>query len=227
MSNNRIFTDEELKAMETKTLDLLKDAIDNGDKEKAKNLAQRMYEEFNFLHDGYMFWVTGLQTYIYNNHGIGELEDAEKFAHALEGKTVFKDVSAPKSFREHIEFSAKAMRGHLQPMEIREDDEKVIITMKPCGSGERLIEKGAYEGGYAIIKERSPITYGFENMPVYCTHCPIMEQMMVDGLGEMNMVRLIDEDRKHGECHFGFYKNAKDIPEHLYTRIGRQKPKYE
>ena len=82
MSDNRIFTDQELKEMGTRTLDLVHQAIDAGDKEKAKELATRMYQEFNFLHDGYMFWVTGLQTYIYKNYGIEAVEEAEREAAA-------------------------------------------------------------------------------------------------------------------------------------------------
>ena len=70
MKNKRVFTDKELEEMGKRTLDLLREAIDSGDKEKAKDLAQRMYKEFNYLHDGYFTWVTGLQTYIYQKMGI-------------------------------------------------------------------------------------------------------------------------------------------------------------
>jgi len=34
MSDKRLFTDQELKAMERRTLDILKETIDSGDKEK-------------------------------------------------------------------------------------------------------------------------------------------------------------------------------------------------
>ncbi len=227
MAENRTFTEDELKTMQTRTLDLLQAAIDAGDKDLAKQLAQRMKEEFNFLHDGYMFWVAGLQTYIYNNHGIKELEAAERLSHTIEMNTVFKSTGEKPDFRARVEFAAKAMHGHMQAMEIKEDDEKVVITMKPCGSGERIIEKGGYEAGLATVKERHAITYGFENMPVYCVHCPAVELLVVEATGELDMVRLIKEDRKHGSCHFGFYKDAKDIPEELYTRIGKTKPKYD
>ena len=227
MDGNRAFTAEELRGMEARTLDLLQAAIAAGDKDLARQLAQRMQEEFNFLHDGYMFWVAGLQTYIYDNHGIDELEAAERLSHTIEMNTVFKTSGEKPDFRERIKFAAKAMRGHMQPIEIKEDDEKVVITMKPCGSGERIIEKGGYEAGLATVKERHAITYGFENMPVYCVHCPAVELLMVEGTGELDMVRLIKEDRKHGFCHFGFYKNPKNIPEELYTRIGKTKPTYD
>jgi hypothetical protein len=67
MYQNRVFTDGELKAMGMRTLDLLRETIASGDKVKSGELANRMYEEFNFLYDGYMIWVSGLLTHIYNN----------------------------------------------------------------------------------------------------------------------------------------------------------------
>ena len=228
MAENREFTQEELRAMEATTLDLLNQAIDAGDAARAKELAARMHKEFALFHDGYMFWVAGLQSFIYENYGVDVLEAAERSAHAIEFKAgAFNTGGEKQSIRQRVEHAAGAMHGHMQPLEIREDDEKVTITMKPCGSGERLIEKGGYEAGLARVKERHAITYGFENMPVYCVHCPAIELMTVEATGELDMVRLIKEDRKHGECHFGFYKNAKDIPEELYTRIGKTKPVYE
>jgi len=78
MRQKRVFTDEELKAMGIRTLDLLHETIDSGDKKKAKELATRMYEEFNYLHDGYMFWVSGLLTHIYHNYVIDAVEKAER-----------------------------------------------------------------------------------------------------------------------------------------------------
>ena len=48
-SDKRVFTDKELEEMGKRTLDLLLEAIDSGDKERARNLAQRMYKEFNHL----------------------------------------------------------------------------------------------------------------------------------------------------------------------------------
>jgi acyl-coenzyme A synthetase/AMP-(fatty) acid ligase len=42
MDNKRIFTDRELQEMGARTLDLVLEAIDAGNKEKAKELAKRM-----------------------------------------------------------------------------------------------------------------------------------------------------------------------------------------
>jgi hypothetical protein len=219
----RVFTDQELKEMGTRTLDLILEAIDSGDKVRAKELAQRMYKEFNHLHDGYMFWVTGLQTYIYQKYGIKDLEEAERMAHTIEAKIVFKP-SEKTDFRSKVEHQVGGFRGHLQPIKVEEDDEKVTITMQPCGSGERLIQKGGYEAGLARIKEPHCITWGMPDFPMYCIHCPIMEMQAIERNGDFNTIHEVETPIKNGSCHWVFYKDPSRIPEKYYTRIGKQKP---
>ena len=223
MNGNRLFSDEELREMERRTLDVAQEAIEQGDKQKAKELVQRMYEEFNHLHDGYMFWATGLLTYIYQNYGIESVEKAERFAHTIEGKTVFKPP-IETDLRSLIIHLAKTLRGHLQPLAIEEDDEKIVLTMKPCGSGERIIELGGYEAGLARVKERHHITWGMKDFPIYCVHCPIMETLGFEGTGDLQPVHLANEPMRHGFCHFAYYKDPANIPEEYYRRLGKEKP---
>ncbi len=223
MSGNRLFTDEELREMERRTLDVVQEAIEQGDKQKAKDLVQRMYKEFNHLHDGYMFWATGLLTYIYQNYGIESVEKAERFAHTIEGKTVFKppEKTDVRSLVIHL---ASSLRGHLQPLTIEEDDEKIVLTMKPCGSGERIIELGGYEAGLARVEEPHRITWGMRDFPIYCVHCPIMETLAFEATGDLQPVHLVNETKRHGFCHFAYYKDPANIPEEYYRRLGKEKP---
>jgi hypothetical protein len=221
--NNRVFTEKELQEMGARTLDLVLQAIDSGDKEKAKDLAKRMYSEFNHLHDGYFFWVTGLQSYIYKNYGIKAVEEAERMAHGIEAKVVFKP-SEKKDFRSRVEHQIGGLRGHLQPIKIEEDDDKVSVTMQPCGSGERLIQMGGYDLGLSRVKEPACITWGMSDFPLYCVHCPIMEAMDVENSGDFNVVHAVRPPITNGSCSFVFYKDPAKIPEECYTRIGKKKP---
>ena len=223
MSKDRLFTDAELNEMGARTLDLVLQAIDEGDKKKAKELAERMYREFNHLHDGYMFWVTGLQTYILRNYGIDAVERAEREAHTIEGRTVFLPPEKT-DLRSRVEHAVGSFRGHLQPITIEEDDEKIVVTMKPCGSGERIIQEGGYEAGLARVKEPHPITWGMKNFPIYCVHCPVMEMLDIEGNGDFGFVHLVHEPIPFGSCHFAFYKDPKNIPQEFYDRIGKKKP---
>jgi len=224
MTAKRIFTDQELKEMGTRTLDLVLEAIDAGDKEKAKALAQRMYKEFNYLHDGYGFWVSGLQTFIYKNYGIEALEKAEREAHTTEAKVVFKPPEK-KDIRSLVEHLAGGLRGHLQPISIKEDDEKITLTMQPCGSGERIVQNGGYEAGLDRVKDPHRITWGMKDFPIYCVHCPVMEMLDVENTGNFMAVHIVSEPIYQGSCQFAFYKNPSEIPEEFYTRIGKRPPK--
>jgi hypothetical protein len=225
MNKKRLFTDRELNEMGTRTLDLVIAAIDAGNKEKAKDLAKRMYREFNYLHDGYMFWVTGLLTYIYKNYGIDAVEKAEREAHTTEAKVVFKP-SEKTDLRSRVEHLVGGMRGHLQPIIVKEDDEKISVTMTPCGSGERIIQKGGYqpEAGLARVKEAHRITWGMKDFPIYCVHSPVMEMLDIENTGDFVAAHIVHEPLCEEHCHFTFYKNPKDIPEKLYQRIGKKKP---
>ncbi len=223
MKGQRYFTDEELKEMGRRTLDVLIEAIDAGYKEKAKELAQRMYKEFNYLHDGYFIWVTGLQTYIYEKLGVDAVEEAERFAHTIESKIAFIP-SGKTDFRERVIDMLGGLRGHLQPIEIKEDDEKVTLTMKPCGSGKRLIQKGGYEAGLARVREPHRITWGMKDFPLYCVHCPVMEALGIESTGDFAFCRFVSDPVGEEDCQFVFYKDPADIPEEFYTRIDKKKP---
>jgi hypothetical protein len=225
MSKKRIFSDKELHEMGRRTLDLVLEAIEAGDKDKAKELAQRMYSEFNHLHDGYMFWVTGLQSYIYKNYGIEAVEEAEREAHTTEAKIVFKPPEKT-DFRSLVEHQVSGLRGHLQPITVEEDDEKVSITMLPCGSGERIIQKGGYdpEAGLARVKEPHRITWGMKDFPIYCVHCPVMEMLDIENTGNFRVAHFVSEPLCQESCQFVFYKDPARIPEEYYTRIGKTKP---
>jgi len=223
MNTKRIFTDSELAEMSTRTLDEVIEAIDAGDKEKAKELAQRMYKEFNYLHDGYFTWVTGLQTYIYGKLGVDAVEEAERFAHTIESKIAFIP-SGKTDFRERVIDMLGGLRGHLQPIEIKEDDEKVTLTMKPCGSGKRLIQKGGYEAGLARVREPHRITWGMKDFPLYCVHCPVMEALGIESTGDFAFCRFVSDPVGEEDCQFVFYKDPADIPEEFYTRIDKKKP---
>lgn len=230
MSNNRIFTDQELIDMSAQTQDLIKEAIDAGELNKAKALTDRLYEEFSFIHDGYMCWITGLLTHIYNKYGYKAVEEAERDAHTMEAKIALKSPEE-NDYRSQVLHAAKALHGHVhQPMTITEDNEKVVISVSPCGSGGRIIEKGGYEPevGFAKVSEPSWLTWGMKDLPIYCVHCPVVEMLSFEGSGSLPYVRPhAINDPKNPSCQYVFYKNPADIPEEYYTRIGKVKPTFD
>ena len=99
MQGGRIFTDEELINMGRRNVDVITEAIDAGDLDRAKDLAQRMHRECLAMHDGLISWITALLSFVGHGQGdeavyqalkkscnswLGPLSDA--FAHADPGR---------------------------------------------------------------------------------------------------------------------------------------------
>ncbi len=226
--SDREFTDQELEEMGTLTLDLLTKAIEEGDKDKAKNLAERMYQETLQMHDMYVDWTAGFMDWIYKSYGDEALLQAERnvFSDSM-GMGQMPDLRQI-DFRFRVLGTIHWMRGHQQPLKIVEDDEKVCITMVPCGSGERLFQKGSYGPpcNLSLIEKPQPMTGGETNYPVYCTHEPVLEMLTIEHLGYPAAVCYFPDNiaREAGGCSFCIYKDFKDMPEEAWTRVGKQKP---
>jgi len=221
---DRVFTSEELEKMGRRTVELLTEAVESGDKEGARKLAEQMYGEFSYMHDLYRDWMAGLMDYIYKNHGEESLYQALRGVVAVFPRTA-RASSEKVDFRHRVQALASVLRGHLQPMMLEEDDEKVCIKMEPCGSGQRLLEAGGYEPprNLTIIQKPHPMTWGLTDFPIYCTHSPVMEILSIEKLGYPGVVALPAEKVARESCRYCVYKNPKDIPQEVYTRVGKQK----
>ena len=220
----RIWTDEQLDELARRTIDKAFDAVDAGDLQKAKEMIQLMYDQFTKLHDGATVWITGLLSWIYERHGTQGVADAEREAHAKEAKLVFFPPEQ-NDFKFIVERLAKELQAHVhQYMTMEEDDEKVTMTVTPCGSGGRLIKMGGYtpEIGLKCIAEPADITFNTPDFPLYCVHCPIFNMNAIDDTGDFMSVNNPPGDGT--SCVRYFYKDKNDIPEEYYKRLGREKP---
>jgi len=221
--SERIWTDEELADLSKRFIEKAHDAIDRGDTEKAHEYVDKMYEQLAHLHDGSMTWIAGLQSWIYERHGVDGVRDAERFAHGIEFKLLsfLPEETDYKSFVEHM---AVGLGGHVyQHMTIEEDDEKVVITNTPCGSGGRLIQKGGYECGLAKITEPADITFNKTDYPIYCVHCALFNMNALDETGDF--LFLHNPPQPDGAyCQVIFYKDKSKIPTSYYERLNRKNP---
>ena len=223
---NRVFTDEELEEMGALTLDSLNQAIEAGDKEKAKRLAKNMFRESLQMHDMYVDWVAGLMDYIYRNYGENALYQALR---EWRMRQPHVDVSKV-DFKARAKGLAYALKGHQMPMKVEEDDEKVSITMQPCGSGQRLVQKESYGPpcNFTMIQKPHLMTWDMTDFPIYCTHEPVIEMVSIEKLGYPTQVAVHpDKVARDKACTFCIYKNIDDTPEEFYTRVGKQKLKKE
>jgi len=225
---NREFTDQELEEMGTLTLDRLKQAIEDGNKEKAKALADAMYKETLQMHDMYVDWAAGFMDWIYRNNGDEALLEAQKQVYEAFFRLGEMPDMREVPFRVRAAGSVRSLKGHQQPMKIEEDDEKLSITMVPCGSGERLFQKGRFDPPYnlSLINKAQPLTGNRTDYPVYCTHESVIELLAIENLGYPITVCFPSDNvaREEGGCTFCIYKDFKDTPEEVWTRVGKEKP---
>lgn len=225
MSGKRLFTDEELKELGTRTVDSVIAAIDAGDSEKAKKLSRRMYKEFESMHDLYRDWTTSLMSFIYRSQGDQALYDSLEEGCGSWLKGVLELYDKTPDPKRRAQMLAAGLRGHLQPIEIEEDDEKFTFRMVPCGSGGRLINEGSYgpPKDFARVEKAQTITYGMENLPIYCAHCPFQEIIPIDLKGYPLFVTIPADKLGEEPCSVLLYKDLNGVPEEYYKRVGKTK----
>ena len=208
MTQERLFTDEELEAMGARTLDLLQASLEAGDVDTAKKLSRRMYNEFSAMHDLYRDWLTHLFSIVGRKYGDQVLAEALEETVTGFGRRLMSPRYAGKSTRRKVEILLAGLRGHLEPLEVEEDDEKITVTAVNCGSGARQIKEGLYEGpeGFLKIKDPQPMTFGRPDFPVYCAHCYFQNQFSVEPDGEPLFVTQPPENVGREPCRIYVYK---------------------
>jgi hypothetical protein len=225
MIKKREFTAKELKEISTLPVQAALEAVETGDKDKAKENIKRMHDDAQKIVDSYLGWVADLMDYIYVNCGEAEFEKAmrKRFERSESQKAARYDKM---DFRTRVQTQAAALRALMQPLEITEDDEKVSIKMNPCGSGQRLVQSGAYEPPRSISRMKPQrLTWGRTDFPLYCSHGALQEIINIETLGYPTYVHELPEKVGTEPCRFNLYKDPAAIPEEVYKRVGMKKPK--
>jgi hypothetical protein len=225
--SERVLSDAEIAEMEKRTVDRLVEAIDAGDREKARQIARRMYNEFLSMHDLYRNWTTAMLSFIGRKFGDAVLEEAMTAGvKAWWLPNLEKLPQGSEAFRQRVKMFVAGLRGHLQPLHIEEDDEKVVVQMRPCGSGGRLVLEGKYEGPEAFLTLDKPqrLTYGRDSFPVYCAHEPPMELLDIEKHGAPFVVVEPAAQLGKEHCSFVIYKDPRNVPAKYYERLGLKRP---
>ena len=233
--NNRLFSEQELETMTKDFMGLCMEALEAGDIEEAKKWVRKQDETKDVIHDLYVHWSAALLSHIYENWGEGAAVKAvrDTAAHGQSGWAIpmaklKQQMLQEQGLKAYIEWVIDMWRQHsMYPgTTVEEDDEKIIINMKQCGSGGRLINMDAYSGpmGYKKLKKAGPHTWGEEDLPIYCSHCPMVHEIapvQYFGRGSQFWVHAAPFPKKPGDpCILHIYKNPDDIPESYYERIG-------
>ncbi len=230
MSEERWFEPEELAEMARPTLDRVIEAIEAGDNDGAIELCRSMKSEWRFLHDLMAESMLGLVDFI--KRRFGEEQVPEAWTESMErGWRSNALVIASRDRRDVVEALAATWRAHSTSgvgphpgsFTIEEDDEKFTFVLHPCGSGQRLVRRGLYEGehGYGTTDEAHDWSFDRAGMPLYCTHCTFMnEKLPIEWLGFPLYPLDPPEDFGEQPCRWYWYKNPADIPERFFARYG-------
>jgi hypothetical protein len=229
----RWFSDEELEQMSRPTMDRAIEALDRGDVAEARALCEEMKHEWRYLHDLMVEGIAGLISFVQERlgddgvadawtygQGRGWRRDVEKIA-SLERKEIVHALAA--TWRAH---SCSSTGPHPGAFTITEDADKFTFTMNPCGSGQRLVRMGRYEGSEALGVTRSAHdwSYGRKGFPLYCTHCSFMnESLPIRWIGYPLYPSDPPDDYGRDPCTWYWYKDPADIPERHWKRYGLER----
>lgn len=225
MTQKREFSEEEIKAMETPLADQIEAAIDAGEYEKAKALARQLDQEDFAMICNFEDFVAALLSHVYEKHGDQGLKDALQSAAGVLMRSIFDDASN-LPFRELVEVYAGFFRAHSgKGLKIEEDDEKVTMTLNPCGSGGRMTQAGYFgpSGKLRLVKGPLPLTFGRDEFPCYCSHCTVFHHTApIEWSGRP--FPPIDVGPGPGDpCKWHLYKNRDAIPDRFYEQVNKKK----
>jgi hypothetical protein len=210
--------------IETPTVQLIHEAIDSGDGDRAKRLLDFAAGDWERNKDYSINWITSLLSFIGRRLGEGAVEEALRDfgdRYLADRRKGYWELDV----RKRMEGIVRGMKANFGEAAIREDDEKFVLEFR-CGSGGKLIDDGAYEPprDYLMLRERGPVTFDRDELPVYCAHCSVNNEIMpVESDGAPVTVQF--PPAGPGEhCVHHIYKDAADVPDSIYRRIGKQRP---
>jgi hypothetical protein len=229
----RWFTDEELAAMSRPTMDRALEALDSGDVATARRLCDEMRYEWRWMHDLLVGGIASLISFIAERDGEDAVAEAWRYGNdrgwrhqvraveRLDRREVVRALAT--TWRAH---SGSGTGPHPGAFTITEDDEKVVFTMNPCGSGQRLWRMGRYrgEGALRVTEQAHDWSYERTDFPMYCTHCAFMNEIQpIEWVGYPIYPSDPPDDFDSDPCTWYWYKDPAGIPERHWTRYGRRK----
>ncbi|HSO95357.1 MAG TPA: hypothetical protein VLV81_04895 [Acidimicrobiia bacterium] len=213
--------------MRTPLWEQAKTAIAQGRPGDAMALIDRAVEQWSSLKDYSINWITSLLTFIGEELGEEAVERAlrktgEEFVRPRRD-TGTDWGTLPAAARAKI--IARAMLANMGSVDVEEDDEKIVLSFR-CGSGGKLIDDGRYDGEhpYLRLREQAPRTFMRDEFWVYCAHCSVNNEIQPVEWGSPP-ASIEHPPRAPGEpCVHHIYKEATDIPDGAYERIGQPRP---
>ncbi len=217
----------EIARMATPLWEQARAAIAADDSERGLELVDAAVAQWRSLQEYSINWITVLLSFIGEELGEEAVERAlrrtgDDFVRPRRDTGTDWD-SLPASVRAKV--IARAMVSNFGSVEVSEDDEKITLAFR-CGSGGRLIDDGRYEGehAYLTLRERAGRTFMRDELPVYCAHCSVNNEIQPVEWGSAPTSIEHPPTEKGGVCVHHLYKDVGDIPPEAYRRIAADPP---
>ena len=219
-----MLSDADIDQMRTPLWEQARAAFAAGRADDGSALLDKAVDQWRSLKDYSINWITSLLTFIGEELGEEAVEQAlrktgDEFVRPRRD-TGTDWGSLPASVRAKV--IARAMVSNMGSVEVDEDDEKIVLSFR-CGTGGRLIDEGRYEGdpAYLTLREKSGRTFMRDELPVYCAHCSVNNEMQPVEWGGAPTSIEHPPERKGEACVHHIYKDTSAIPDEAYERIGK------
>jgi hypothetical protein len=222
-----MLSDADIDQMRTPLWEQARVAFAKGRSDEGSALLDKAVDQWRSLKDYSINWITSLLTFIGEELGEEAVEQAlrktgDEFVRPRRD-TGTDWGSLPASVRAKV--IARAMVSNMGSVDVDEDDEKIVLSFR-CGTGGHLIDEGRYEGdpAYLTLREKSGRTFMRDELPVYCAHCSVNNEMQPVEWGGAPTTIEHPPERKGEACVHHIYKDASAIPDEAYERIGKTRP---
>jgi len=225
-----MLSDGDIDQMRTPLWEQARAAFAAGRADDGSALLDKAVAQWRSLKDYSVNWITSLLTFIGEELGEEAVEQAlrktgDEFVRPRRD-TGTDWGSLPASVRAKV--IARAMVSNMGSVDVDEDDEKIVLSFR-CGTGGRLIDEGRYEGdpAYLTLREKSGRTFMRDELPVYCAHCSVNNEMQPVEWGGAPTSIEHPPERKGEACVHHIYKDTSAIPDEAYERIAETRPPAE
>ena len=225
-----MLSEGDIDQMRTPLWEQARAAFAAGRADDGSALLDKAVAQWRSLKDYSINWITSLLTFIGEELGEEAVEQAlrktgDEFVRPRRD-TGTDWGSLPASVRAKV--IARAMVSNMGSVDVDEDDEKIVLSFR-CGTGGRLIDEGRYEGdpAYLTLREKSGRTFMRDELPVYCAHCSVNNEMQPVEWGGAPTSIEHPPERKGEACVHHIYKDTSAIPDEAYERIAETRPPAE
>ena len=227
---DQMLSDADTERMRTPLWEQARAAFVAGRTDDGSALLDKAVAQWRSLQDYSINWITSLLTFIGEAVGEDGVERAlrktgDEFVRPRRDTGIAWE-SLPASARAKV--IARAMVSNFGDVDVDEDDEKIVLSFR-CGTGGRLIDEGRYEGdhAYLTLREKSGRTFMRDELPVYCAHCSVNNEIQPVEWGSTPTSIEHPPERPGEPCVHHIYKDVHNVPDEAYRRIGKESPSSE